>query len=160
MKAVLAGAFDPFTVGHRNIAERALGIFDEVIVAVAIDSGKTSADIAERTEIAKLSVAGLKGVSVVSFSGLLSEFLKANAPCVLVRGLRGTRDCEYERDLSRVYKGQCGAECVYLMADGDNEHVSSTVVRQLAALGAPLDGYVEKGAQNKTYKAYGSKGGN
>ncbi len=158
MKAVLAGAFDPFTCGHRNLAERALSVFGEAMIAVAEDTGKSTASLADRLELVKLSVAGLDGVKIVTFTGLLSEFLKRQSPCVLIRGLRGARDYEYERDLSRVYNGQCDNECVYLMSDAQTEHVSSTVVRQLAGLGASLDGYVVGDAQQKTYSVYGKRG--
>lgn len=155
MKAVLAGAFDPFTAGHRDLAERAAKIFGEVIVAVAVDTGKTTADISDRLSIAQASVSGIQNARVVPFSGLLTEFLNANAPCVLLRGLRGVRDAEYERDLCRIYGSGSDCECVYLFSRAELEHVSSTTVRQLAELGAGLDGYAAPQAIESIKKVYG-----
>lgn len=158
MKAIIAGAFDPFTLGHYNIVKRAVAVLGEAIIAVAEDTGKNVVDIETRTKIVSKSIENLQGVSVATFNGLLSEFLKSNMPCVLVRGLRGVRDCEYERDLSRVYGSQCDCECVYLIADGKTEHISSTVVRQLAELDAPLDGYVCDNVKNIVKAVYCRRG--
>lgn len=157
MKAVLAGTFDPFTAGHRELAVRASKIFDGVTVAVAADTGKTTAAIADRLRIAKASVSDVKNVEVVPFVGLLTRFLDDNAPCVLLRGLRGVRDTEYERDLCRIYKGECKAECVYLFSSAELEHVSSTVVRQLAVLGGDISSYVSPTAAEIIKKVYGKK---
>ncbi len=158
MKAVLAGTFDPFTDGHRDLVLRASALFGGVIVAVADDTGKNTARLDDRLEIAKLSVSDIPSAEVTAFSGLLSEFLKKNAPCVLVRGLRGVCDAEYERDLCRVYGSLCDAECVYLFSSAEKEHVSSTVVRSLASLNADLSGYVSPRACDKIKKIYGCAG--
>ena len=157
MKAVLAGTFDPFTAGHRELAVRASNIFDGVTVAVAADTGKTTAAIEDRLKIAKASVSDVKNVNVVPFNGLLTRFLDDNAPCVLLRGLRGVRDTEYERDLCRIYKGECSAECVYLFSSAELEHVSSTVVRQLAMLGGDVKSYVSPAAIDIIKKVYGNE---
>ncbi len=155
MKAVLAGAFDPFTSGHRDIVMRAATVFDGVTVAVAEDTGKNTANIDDRLKIAELSVSDVKNAEVVPFSGLLTKFLADNAPCVLLRGLRGAVDAEYERDLCRIYGGEFDGECVYLFSRAELEHVSSTAVRALAALGGKLDGYVAPPALEYIKKIYG-----
>ncbi|MCH5162540.1 MAG: pantetheine-phosphate adenylyltransferase [Clostridiales bacterium] len=154
MKAVLAGAFDPFTAGHRDLALRASKIFDGVIVAVAEDTGKATAALSDRLAIAELSTSNLENVEVVPFSGLLTDFLNENAPVVLLRGLRGVRDAEYERDLCRIYGGESDCECVYLFSRAELEHVSSTTVRQLAELGGKLDSYVVPQAADYVKKVY------
>lgn len=154
MKAVIAGTFDPFTTGHKNIVERALGIFGDVTIAVASDTGKNTASLDIRTEIARLSVLDLQNVSVEPFSGLLSDFLTAQGECVLVRGIRNVRDAEYERDLSRVYCSLCDKDTVVLFTDARFEHVSSSVVRELVALDAELDGYVVPAAEELIKKTY------
>lgn len=159
MKAIIAGTFDPFTAGHRNLAARALSIFGSVIVAVASDTGKNAAPLAVRTEIAKLSVADLNGVSVIPFDGLLSDFLTAQGECVLVRGARNTKDFEYERELAAVYRSLCGKDSVLLATAPELGHISSTVVRELAALGVSdaLAEYVAPAAIDCVLAQYGKK---
>lgn len=152
--AIYAGTFDPFTSGHRDIAERALGIFGRLTVAVAADTGKNAAPLADRVRIAELSLDGLDGIDVVPFGGLLTEFMTENGKTVLVRGLRNAADFEYERGLCRIYKSLADVECVFLEAAAKYEHVSSTAVRQLVALGAPLGGYVEDGAAEAVKRSY------
>ncbi len=155
MKAIFAGTFDPFTSGHLELVRRARDIFGEVIVAVAEDTGKAASNIECRKKIAELSVKGESGVSVVKFDGLLCDFAVSVGNCVFVRGARNTVDFEYEKALSRVYKSQCGVDTCILYSSPDFEHVSSTVVRRLASLGASLDGYVSPSAKKIIIDAYG-----
>lgn len=142
MKAIFAGTFDPFTLGHMNIVERAAKLFDGVIIAVAEDTGKNTAPLHVRTEIAKAAVADMKSVTVESFCGLLSDYVAKKCDCVLVRGVRNSNDLEYEREQTAVYKSLCGVESVILITDPAYGHVSSTVVRTVAALGGDITGYV------------------
>lgn len=157
MKAIISGTFDPFTLGHRDLVVRALGIYGAVIVAVAKQTGKNTADAATRVDIAKKSLEGLENVDIVEFDGLLSDYVKSVGDCVIVRGLRGTRDLEYERDLDRAYKKLCGAETVYFLSPPELEHVTSTAVRTLAGLNAPIDDYVAAGAVRSIRKVYGTE---
>ncbi len=154
MKAIFAGAFDPFTLGHRDICERASRIFGNVTVAVAESTGKNTVSLEKRVDIARLSVDGIAGVDVEPFRGLLSDYIKKSGECVLVRGVRGTNDFEYERDRLRVYSSLCGADAVLLVTKPELEHVSSTVVRELAALGSPLDGYAAAKAKDVIKSVY------
>lgn len=157
MKAIIAGTFDPFTVGHRDITERALAVFGSAIIAVAYDTGKNALPLADRLEIAERSVDGLSNITIEPFSGLLSEYLSAHGDCVLVRGIRNTRDAEYERDISRVYASLCGKETVFFVTRAEYEHVSSSVVRELVKLGAELDGYVVPSARQYIENKYAAK---
>ena len=155
MKAIFAGTFDPFTAGHRDIAQRAAGVFGNVTVAVASDTGKTAQPLDVRLKIATESIADINCATAEAFSGLLSDYLSAKGDCVIVRGVRNARDADYERDLVRVYKSLCGKDAVLFITSADFEHVSSTVVRQLAALGGSLDGYVASSAASTVALYYG-----
>lgn len=159
MKAIIAGTFDPFTAGHRDLAERALDIFGDVTIAVASDTGKRAAPLAVRVNIAELSVSDLRGVKVTPFNGLLSDYLTACGQCVLVRGVRNVKDFEYERELAAVYRSLCGKDCVLLATAPELGHVSSTVVRELAALSVTdkLAAYVVPAALDGVLAQYGKK---
>lgn len=157
MKAILAGTFDPFTLGHLDIAKRAKSLFDDVVIAVASDTGKDTVPLDVRTQIVRASVSGVDGITVEPFSGLLSDYLTAKGECVLVRGIRNSRDMEYERDHARIYKSLCGKDAVCFITSAEYEHVSSTVVRELAALNGALDGYVADGAKDIITKYYGKR---
>ncbi|MDE6029644.1 MAG: pantetheine-phosphate adenylyltransferase [Clostridiales bacterium] len=154
MKAIFAGTFDPFTLGHRNIVERAAKLFDSVIIAVADDTGKNTAPLAVRTEIAAAAVAGIANATVESFSGLLTDYVASKGDCVLVRGVRNSNDLEYERDLTAVYKSLCGVESVILITDAAYGHISSTVVRTVAALGGAVSGYVVPSTEKQILQVY------
>lgn len=158
MKAIFAGTFDPFTSGHLNITERALEVFGDVTVAVAAETGgKHAADIERRVHIAKLAVSGLRGVSVDSFDGLLSDYVKNLCPCVLVRGVRTSADLDYETMLTRVYNSLCGVQSVFFIPDAKFEHISSTVVRELAGLNADLTGYAVPGTEESIKELYATE---
>lgn len=157
MKAIFAGTFDPFTSGHRNIAERAAAVFGNVTVAVAAVTGKNAAPLDVRIKIAEAALAGQSGACVQPFDGLLSDFCKKNAPCVLVRGVRSAVDLDYETTHTRVYNSLCGVQSVLFITDTQYAHVSSTVVRELISLGAPLDGYVVSGTEKMIAEFYGAK---
>ena len=157
MKAIFAGTFDPFTLGHKNIVERAAKIFDEVVIAVADDTGKDAAPLAVRTEIVSAAVLDMSGVTVESFCGLLSDYVKTKGDCVLVRGVRNSVDLEYERDITSVYKSLCGVESVILITDAKLGHISSTVVRTIAALSGDISGYVVPNTLKKINEIYGKK---
>ena len=157
MKAIFAGTFDPFTIGHRNIVERAARLFDSVTVAVAADTGKNAAPLDVRTAIAESAVSDITNVKVVSFCGLLSDYVKACGNSVLIRGVRSSVDLEYEREITRVYKSLCGVESLFLITAAEYEHVSSTVVRSIAALGGDISGYVVPCTNRQITEIYGKK---
>lgn len=157
MKAIFAGTFDPFTLGHRNIVERAASLFDGVIVAVANYTGKITAPIDVRTEIAKAATGDIHGVQVESFDGLLTDFAKSKGECVLIRGVRNALDLEYERGLTEVYRSLGGIESLILITDAKFGHISSSVVRDIATLGGDVSGYIVPCTMQKIAEIYGKK---
>lgn len=156
--AVFAGTFDPFTLGHSDIVKRASKIFDKVIVAVASDNNKSlTRPIETRMEIVKVSVDGIKGVCVEAFDGFLADFVKKVGADVIIRGLRNGFDFEYERPLCEVYREQnTDLECLYLIADRNVSHISSSIVRQIVSLGGNIGGYICPNAEKLILEFYKS----
>lgn len=155
---LLAGSFDPFTLGHYDIMSRAAKLFSHLYIGVAADTGdkRCVASIDERTEIVKKSVAGISNVCVYTFDGFLTDFAKDIGAQTVVRGLRTFKDFEYEKSLSQVYKSQYkDIESVFLISSPEYSHISGTIVRDLALSGGSLDGYVCEGARLLIEKIYG-----
>lgn len=153
--AVFAGSFDPFTLGHKDIALRAAKIFDKVIVAIAEDNGKRSKPIENRKQIALLSLAEAQNISILTFNGLLTDFLKQIHANFLVRGTRTGVDYEYEKNLMSIYRSQLpSVEFVLLPAKPELIHISSTVVRELVRLNGDIKGYVDTKAEKSVIDLY------
>ncbi len=148
-KAVFAGTFDPFTLGHYEIAERASKQFTTLYVAVA-DGNQTKScrfNLKKRVKIAQLSLGALKNVIVVPFRGFLVDFMRENDIKVFVRGLRNTVDFEYERNLYNVYKSQDDSvEGCYFMSSNGLAHVSASLVREILDLNGDVTGYIREEA--------------
>lgn len=157
---LLAGSFDPFTLGHYDIAQRAAKQFGTLYVAVASDTGdkRCVATLSERTEIVRKSVAGISNVQVVTFEGFLTDYAREIGAHTVVRGLRTFKDFEYEKSLSQVYKSQWkDIESVFLISSPEYSHISGTIVRDLALSGGSLQGYVCPKAVALVEKIYGKK---
>lgn len=148
-KAVFAGTFDPFTLGHYEIAERAAKQFTTLYVAVADGNAAKSCyfNIKKRLKIAQLSLSRLKNVVVVPFKGFLVDFMRENGIEVFVRGLRNSSDFEYERMLFNAYRSQYPeAEGCYLMAFENYSYISSSLVREVIAMDGDASKYVKEEA--------------
>lgn len=157
--SIMAGTFDPFTLGHYDVARRAASMFDKVIVGVADTGERKAAPIDVRLEIARKSLAGLKNVEVRPFTGFLTDFAAQCGARILVRGLRTYNDFEYEKALYEVYKSQNpDIETIYIMTAGVCSHISGSIVRELAHLGGSLEGYVTASATELVRKHYGKRG--
>ena len=155
MKAIFAGSFDPFTMGHAEIVTKALGVFSEIVIAIADNGGKVVADVKKRCEIAKVSLSNSKNVVIKPFSGLLTDFMTSENCTFMIRGLRDSADFLYEQNLAAVYKSQnTEIEQVYFITTHKYKHISGTIVRELARLGGNLDGYVAKPAQELVKAVY------
>ncbi|MDD2789293.1 MAG: pantetheine-phosphate adenylyltransferase [Sulfurimonas sp.] len=131
--ALYPGTFDPITNGHFDIIERALGLFDEVIIAVAISQDKQPMfTLHERIEMVEESVKGLKNVRVVGFDNLTVELAKTHGASILIRGLRAVSDFEYELQLGYLNNSLDDTiETVYLMPKLKHAFISSSIVRNL-----------------------------
>lgn len=143
-KAVYAGTFDPMTLGHLDVVERAARIFPDLVVAVAAVTGKnTLFDQPERIELVKATVKELPGVQVKSFDGLLVEYARSIGASVLIRGLRAFSDFEYEFQMALTNRRLApDLETLFLMPKQDYSYISSTNIKQVAALGGDVSEFV------------------
>ena len=145
-QAVYAGTFDPMTFGHLDVATRAAQVFGHLTLAVAEDPRKTLMfSVEERMALARSSVQDLRNVEVVSFSGLLVNWARARGIHTLIRGLRALSDFEYEFQMALTNRKLApDIETMFLMPNEDYSYVSSSMVREIAALGGDVDKFVPK----------------
>ena len=151
--AVVPGSFDPITLGHIDVIERAAGLFDEIHVLVVHNPGKTALlPIAQRVALIDQAVreAGLPtNITVTSWSvGLLVDYCTDVGASVLVKGIRSQIDVAYETPMAIVNRDLAGVETVFLLPDPAHAHVSSSLVRQVAALGGDVSPYVPSAVAN------------
>lgn len=139
--AVFPGSFDPLTNGHVDIIERALSIFDRVVVGVLHNPSKHALfNDEERVALIERQFARFRGrVSVVSFSGLLVDFLQSVKSRVVIRGLRAISDFDYEAQMALINRKLApNTETLFFTAREEHSYVSSTVVKQVALLGGDV----------------------
>lgn len=143
--AVIPGSFDPLTNGHVDIIERALGIFDHVVVGVLNNPSKSALfNESERVALIERQFARYKGrISVVGFSGLLVEFVRSVKSRVVIRGLRAISDFDYEAQMSLINRRlDPEIETFFLTAREEHSYISSTIVKQVALLGGDVSDMV------------------
>ncbi|HEV3165806.1 MAG TPA: pantetheine-phosphate adenylyltransferase [Isosphaeraceae bacterium] len=136
-KAVFTGTFDPLTLGHLDVIRRGRMLFDHLIVAIGINPNKpTLFNIDERVALVRQVVAPLENVSVESFEELTVQFVRRIGARIILRGVRTLTDMEYEFGMSMTNQRlDPGIETVFLMADGEYSHVSSSLIKQVARYG-------------------------
>ena len=143
--AICPGSFDPITLGHLNIVRRTSRIFDQVIVLIAVNAGKTKPmfTIEERVDMVRRACERYPNVTVDSSDTLLAEYVKRYENPVLVKGLRAASDFEYEFQMDLINKNiNPQLETMFLTASGKYTFLSSSVVREMAKYGADLTGLV------------------
>lgn len=141
--AFFAGSFDPFTVGHASVVERALTIFDRIIIGVGINAAKTSAEEAERRAKAIFSIyESHPRIEVMTYSCLTVDAAKAAGATCLLRGVRSVKDFEYERDMADVNRQLSGLETVLIYSLPEHSAVSSSIVRELQTYGKDVSRYL------------------
>lgn len=135
--ALFPGSFNPFTIGHRSIVDRALHIFDRVIVAVGYNPSKEgdAASVQRRVDAIRQVYADRVEVEVDSYSCLTARYAVQSGACAIVRGVRNTVDFEYERSIADINRRLCGIETVLLYTLPEMESISSSIVRELDRFG-------------------------
>ena len=132
--AVFPGTFDPLTIGHVSIVQRALPLFSKVVVGLGVNTTKkTMFTLEQRIEWIKGAFTGEVKVEVIAFEGLTVELCKRVDARFILRGLRNGTDHDYERSIALMNRQLAGVETVFLPAEPGHAHISSTIVRELIA---------------------------
>jgi len=142
--AVFPGTFDPLTNGHVDVIRRASRLFDRVVVAILLNSGKTPLfSVEERTSIIREVFEREATIEVDTFGGLLVEYARQRNAVAVVRGLRRAADFDYEVQMTDMNRHlDADLETVFLVPSPGVAFISSTLVKEIAALGGPVDGLV------------------
>ncbi|GAB3482608.1 pantetheine-phosphate adenylyltransferase [Azotobacter salinestris] len=143
-RVIYPGTFDPITKGHGDLVERAAKLFDQVIIAVAASPKKNPLfSLEQRVELVREVTRHLPNVEVVGFSSLLAQFARDQKANVLLRGLRAVSDFEYEFQLANMNRQLAPeVESLFLTPSEKYSYISSTLVREIAALGGNIEQFV------------------
>ena len=158
--AIYPGSFDPITNGHLDIIERALNIFDHVIVAVTRNVEKEAPLFSEkeRKDLISESIAYLKNVKVDSFEGLMVDHAVAHGAVAAIRGLRALSDFEFEFKMALMNRSlNENISTLFLMPHAKYTHVSSSMVREVASLGGSVIEYVPSHVNKALKEKYGNE---
>ena len=138
---IYPGSFDPITYGHVNIVERALTIFDRIVVAVAINTTKSGTfSIEERVSMMQEVFKDEPDVEVDSFSGLLVDYVRTRQALAILRGIRTVTDFDYEFQMALANKSlDPNVEQVYMMTEGKYLYHSSSIIKEIVSLGGAVE---------------------
>jgi pantetheine-phosphate adenylyltransferase len=150
-RAIFPGTFDPVTLGHLDILRRGLSIFDRILVAVASQREKQVIfSVEERVTMIRESTKDLPGVEVESFEGMLVDFARSRRARAIIRGLRVISDFEYEFQMALMNRRlDDQIDTVFLMPSERYIYLNSTLVREIAKLGGPIEGFVPPGVAQR-----------
>ena len=158
--AICPGSFDPITLGHLDIIRRASLMFDEVVVVILENAGKNSHmfSVEERVGMIERACAGIPNVRADSDRCLLAEYVKRFPGGTVVKGLRTASDFEYEFQMALANRHMNpDMETVFLVSDSRYNFISSSLVRELAAYGADISGYVPDEIIDEIYEKSGKR---
>ncbi len=153
---VYPGTFDPITLGHIDVIERGLKLFDHLIIAVASSPAKTPLfTIEERVEIIKEAIGSRKNLDVERFSGLLVDYIHKRRANAILRGLRVVSDFEYEFQMALTNrKLDPRVETIFLMTAERYSYISSRFIKEISRLGGNVDCFVPENAAKKLKERY------
>lgn len=157
--AIYPGSFDPFTNGHLDILERSLEIVDRLIIAVLVNSSKKQLfSVEERVQLINEVLENDKRVQVLTFSGLLVDFCRAQGSNLVIRGLRAVSDFDYEHAMYLMNQQQLKEfETIFLMAKSENSFISSSMVKEVASLGGSISEQVPQPILKRMQQLYPTK---
>lgn len=152
--AVFPGSFDPFTIGHEGIVRRALGIFDEIIIAVGANALKKSYySLETRKEMISLVFRNEPRIKVDHYEGLTVDYCKRLGVSYLLRGLRTAADFEFERAIAQSNKVLApDIESVFLLTVPEHSHINSTIVRDIIRSGGDASVFVPEAVDLRKFR--------
>ena len=131
-KAVFPGSFDPFTLGHLDIINRGLTLFDELIIAIGVNSDKKYMfSLDQRKKFIEDTFTGNPKIKVVTYEGLTVDFCKKNEVEFILRGLRNPADFEFEKSIAHTNRDLAPVETVFLLTAASTSYISSSIVREV-----------------------------
>ncbi len=131
-KAVFPGSFDPITLGHVDIIQRALPLFDEIIIAIGMNAAKKYMfDLEKRIHFIKETFKNEPKITVTSYSGLTINFCKKNDVDFILRGLRNPADFEFEKAIAHTNRKLAKIETIFLLTSANTSYISSSIVRDI-----------------------------
>ena len=158
--AVYSGTFDPFTLGHEDVVRRAAGLFDRVVIAVAMaHHKKTLFSLDARVQHVRDATKDIAGVTVLPFDGLIMDFCAQQNACAVVRGIRNLTDFDYEAQMAAMNrKLRPQVETVFLLPDAPLQCISSTLVREISKLGGDVSQMVSPSIASALADAHAGRG--
>ena len=145
-KAVFPGSFDPITIGHLDIVERAIKVFDEIIIAVGDNTDKKYMFPKEkRVEFVKQTFDNYDNIKIESYDGLTVDFCKKNNIEFMIRGLRNPADFEFEKSIALTNREMTDIETIFFLTSPENSFISSSIVRDLIRNNGDYKLFIPKG---------------
>lgn len=142
-RAVFPGSFDPLTLGHYDIIQRGVTLFDELLIAIGINTDKEYMfSLAERKRFIEKAFEQETRVKVVTYEGLTVDFCKKAGADFILRGLRNPADFEFEKAIAHTNRKLSGLETVFLLTSSDTSYISSSIVRDVIRNGGDYTGFV------------------
>ena len=142
-KAIFPGSFDPITLGHVDIINRALPLFDEIVIAIGINADKKNMfTLEERTQFIEKNYANQPKITVKTYSGLTIDFCKNLDIHFILRGLRNPADFEFEKAIAQTNRKLADVETVFLLTSADTSYISSSIVRDILRNNGNVSGFV------------------
>ncbi|MEM9057259.1 MAG: pantetheine-phosphate adenylyltransferase [Pseudomonadota bacterium] len=156
MQAMYPGTFDPITNGHLDLVRRAARLFDRIVIAVAASPGKAPTfTLTQRVELAREVLGDLDNVEVIGYEALTVDFAREHGLNVILRGLRAVSDFEYEFQLATMMRNlNDQVETVFLTPDENYTYISSSLVREVAAYGGDVSGFVPAPVRDALVKRF------
>ncbi|NOR27063.1 MAG: pantetheine-phosphate adenylyltransferase [Lutibacter sp.] len=149
-RAIFPGSFDPITLGHVDIINRALPLFDEIIIAIGINADKKYMfSLEDRVKFIKENYAHEPKIKVETYAGLTIDICEKLNVDFILRGLRNPADFEFEKAIAQTNRKLSNIETVFLLTSADTSFISSSIVRDILRNGGNVDGFVPKSVLKK-----------